>query len=222
MGMDFRAKALLGIFIGGLMWAMLASFALGCWAGGRFVGAGDATVGQVVTVLLASVTASITFGSVAPSLQAFGAASAAANRLFAILDRKSPIPLGSGGEPNTALVGNIRFQDVTLVYPSRRGESVLEDFSLEIPGGKTTAIVGPSGSGKSSLFVLLERFYSPLRGQIFIDGYNIKDLSVSYLRSQIRMVSQEPFVFNTTAYENIAYGLAGTPFELVSILVAVI
>jgi ATP-binding cassette, subfamily B (MDR/TAP), member 1 len=221
MGMDFRAKALLGIFIGGLMWAMLASFALGCWAGGRFIGAGDATVGQVVTVLLASVTASITFGSVAPSIQAFGAASAAANRLFAILDRKPPIPLGSGLEPNTALVGNIRFQNVTLIYPSRRSEPVLEDFSLDIPSGRTTAIVGPSGSGKSSLFALLERFYSPLRGQIFIDGYDIKDLSVSYLRSQIRLVSQESFIFNTSVFENIAYGLAGTPFEFVSIPVAV-
>lgn len=216
MGLDFRAKATLSVFIGGLMWAMLASFALCCWVGGRFMAAGDVTVSQIVTVLLASVTASITFGSVAPNIQAFGAASGAAHRLFAILERKSPMPLEAGGEPVTSVVGHVKFQDVTLVYPSRRGQFVLENFSLDIPAGKTTAIVGPSGSGKSSIFALLERLYSPLRGQIFIDGYDIANLSLPWLRAHMRMVSQESFVFNTTVFENIAYGLAGTRFELVS------
>ncbi|KAK0703921.1 multidrug resistance protein-like protein 1 [Lasiosphaeria miniovina] len=214
MALDFRAKSVLGAFIGGLMWAMLAAFALCSWAGARFMDAGYATVSQIVTVLLASVTASITLGSVAPNLNAFGAAAGSANRLFSVLERKSPIPLDSAGrEPEGPVEGHVRFRDVTLVYPSRRGQFVLEDFNLDIPAGKTTAIVGPSGSGKSSVFGLLERLYSPLRGQITIDGRDITELSLPWLRSQIRMVAQESFIFNATVFENIAFGLAGTRHE---------
>jgi ATP-binding cassette subfamily B (MDR/TAP) protein 1 len=217
MGMDYKAKHLLGIFIGGLLWSMLASFALGCWAGSRFVHAGNADVGDVVTVLLASVTASITFGSVAPSIQAFGAAGAAANRFFAILDRKPPFSSASIGEHGDGLKGRISFQDVTLMYPSRRSEYVLEQFNFDIEPGKTTAIVGPSGSGKSSLFALLERFYPPLRGQILIDGCDIEDYDLGHLRSQIKVVSQDSFIFNSSVFENIACGLAGTRFDSVSL-----
>jgi ATP-binding cassette subfamily B (MDR/TAP) protein 1 len=103
------------------------------------------------------------------------------------------------------------------MYPSRRSEYVLEDFSLDIQRSKTTAIVGPSGSGKSSLFALLERFYLPLRGQILIDGRDIQDFELAHLRSRVRAVSQDSFIFNTTVFENIACGLAGTCFDLVSV-----
>ena len=211
---DFVAKALVGTLIGGMMWFMLMAFALCSWAGSRFAANGDANVSQIVTVLLASAIASVSFGTVAPNLQAFGAAGAAANRIFGVLERKVAAPLDSGVQPEqVGIQGKIVFDSVRLVYPSRRNQMVLDSFSLEIPAGKTTAIVGASGSGKSSLFSLLERLYPPLRGTVSLDGHDIQDLNLRWLRSQIRIVAQDSFLFNTTVFENIGYGLVGTDQE---------
>jgi ATP-binding cassette subfamily B (MDR/TAP) protein 1 len=206
MKLDFTAKSLMGTLIGGMLSFMLSAFALAGWAGSRFMANGDVTVSQVVTVLLAAGIAGVGFGMVAPHLQAFGSAGAAANQIFAVIDRKPMTPLASGKRLD-AVDGHVVFDKVKLVYPSRRHQLVFDEFSLDIPAGKTTAIVGPSGSGKSTLFSLLERFYSPLRGQILLDGHNIQDLNLQWLRSQIKVVSQETFLFNTTVFQNIAYGL---------------
>jgi len=78
---------------------------------------------------------------------------------------------------------------------------------MSIPEGKFTAIVGVSGSGKSTIIQLLERFYDPVEGDIFLDGANIKSLNVKFLRSQIGYVGQEPILFGTTVFENVTYGL---------------
>ncbi|KAL1861499.1 hypothetical protein VTK73DRAFT_7064 [Phialemonium thermophilum] len=206
---DFRAKALLGLFLGGMMWCTLSAYALSCWAGSQFLNAGDATVGKIVTVLFASVIAGVGFGMVAPHFQSFAAAGAAANRIFAVIDRKSSLPADCGHRLET-VNGHIVFESVKFVYPSRRQQLVLDNFNLDIPARKTTAIVGPSGSGKTTLFALLERFYCPLRGCIHLDGHDIQELSLPWLRSQIGVVSQESFLFNTTVFDNIAYGLIGT------------
>ncbi len=212
--LDFVAKALVSTLVGGMMWFMLMAFALCSWAGSRFAANGDANVSQIVTVLLASAIASVSFGTVAPNLQAFGAAGAAANRIFGVLERKVAAPLDSGVRPDpVGIQGKIVFDSVRLVYPSRRNQMVLEDFTLEIPAGKTTAIVGASGSGKSSLFSLLERLYPPLRGTVSLDGHDIQDLNLRWLRSQVRIVAQDSFLFNTTVFENIGYGLVGTDQE---------
>jgi ATP-binding cassette subfamily B (MDR/TAP) protein 1 len=93
---------------------------------------------------------------------------------------------------------------------------VLDDLTLDIQAGQTTAIVGPSGSGKSSLFYLLERFYLPLEGSICIDGQEIRHLDLKWLRSRMRVVAQDAFLFKTTIFENIALGLTGTKYETVS------
>lgn len=214
---DFKGKSMFGGFIGGLMGFMLSAFALATWAGSRFMANGDATVGQVVTVLMTSAIASVSFGQVAPHLQAFGSAGASANRIFAAIQRRPAIQSDSG-EKLDHVVGHLEFRDIKFVYPSRQTQLVLEDFSLDIPAGETVAIVGPSGSGKSSLFSLLERFYSPLRGRIVLDGHDIQALDLRWLRSQMKIVSQESFLFNTTIFENIAYGLVGTIYDTVRVL----
>jgi len=215
---DARAKAMMGLFIGGLMGAMLSAFALACWAGSRFMDAGDVDTSQVVTVLFASMIAGVSFGQVAPHLQAFGAAGAAANRIFGAIERHPPAGVASdkatGLRPDK-LLGHIQFCDVKLVYPSRPDQLVMDGFTLDVPAGKTTAIVGPSGTGKSSLIYLLQRFYLPLRGRVCIDGHDIEDIDVQWIRSNMRVVNQEPFVFNTTILENIAFGLVGTRLEKV-------
>ena len=83
---------------------------------------------------------------------------------------------------------------------------VLKNVNLSIPAGRFTAIVGASGSGKSTIIQLLERFYDPVAGQIILDGYDIKNINLRHLRSCMSLVSQEPVLFATTIYENISHG----------------
>jgi ATP-binding cassette, subfamily B (MDR/TAP), member 1 len=83
---------------------------------------------------------------------------------------------------------------------------VLKHVDITIPKHKFTAIVGPSGSGKSTLLQLLERFYDPVEGDILLDGHNIRDLNVKFLRSKMGFVSQEPVLFGTTVFENVCHG----------------
>ncbi|KAB8222524.1 P-loop containing nucleoside triphosphate hydrolase protein [Aspergillus novoparasiticus] len=107
-----------------------------------------------------------------------------------------------------------KFRDVQPVYPSRREVTVLHQLNLVVPASKTTALVGASGCGKSSIIGLLERFYSPTGGEILLGNHNIQSLNLNWLRSQISLVGQEPTLFNTTIFENIAYGLAGQEASL--------
>lgn len=212
---DLRAKMLLGAFFSCLMFINLSCYALAFWQGHRFLEAGQSTIGGILTANFAMTFAGFQLGQVAPHAQAFAAAGAAAKRIFATLRRNPPIDMDAGETPAT-VGGHVEFRGVKLVYPSRRTQLVLRDFDLVVPAGKTTAVVGPSGSGKSTLIALLERFYSPLAGQIFLDGKDIASLNLRWLRSKMSLVSQEPFLFNTTVSENIAYGLVGTEHENVS------
>jgi len=100
--------------------------------------------------------------------------------------------------------GTIEFKNVNFVYPTRKETQVFKDFCLTIPAGKTVALVGPSGSGKSTSIQLIERFYDPISGSITLDGNDLKDLNVQWLRSHIGLVSQEPKLFATTIGKNIA------------------
>ena len=101
-------------------------------------------------------------------------------------------------------------------YPSRPDIVVVKDLSVRFPAGKTAAIVGASGSGKSTIISLVERFYDPTSGVVKLDGRDIRELNVKWLRSQIGLVSQEPTLFATTIRQNIAYGLIGTKHEYAS------
>ncbi|CAH1394585.1 unnamed protein product [Nezara viridula] len=103
--------------------------------------------------------------------------------------------------------GNIEFQDVRFSYPTRKKVQVLKELNLKIEAGKTIALAGDSGCGKSTIVSLLERFYLPNEGKILIDGNDINDINVRYLRSQMGLVSQEPVLFDMTIKENILYGL---------------
>ncbi|KAK7203709.1 P-loop containing nucleoside triphosphate hydrolase protein, partial [Myxozyma melibiosi] len=92
----------------------------------------------------------------------------------------------------------------------------MEDFSLKVPAGKTVALVGASGSGKSTIVGIIERFYKPVRGTVTLDGHDITDLNIRWLRSKISLVSQEPTLFSTSVYENVAQGLIGSEYEFAS------
>ncbi|XVF60427.1 hypothetical protein PTKIN_Ptkin08bG0045100 [Pterospermum kingtungense] len=110
------------------------------------------------------------------------------------------------GEIMDNVLGEVEFKDVEFAYPSRPKSIIFKDFCLKIPAGKTVALVGSSGSGKSTVISLLQRFYDPLGGDIFLDGVSIKKLQLKWLRSQMGLVSQEPTLFATTIKENILFG----------------
>lgn len=155
--------------------------------------------------------------AIAPYLIDFSRAASAAAELFKLMDRQSAIdPFSEAGEKPKEVVGNIEFQGVTFSYPMRPSVAVLEDFCLKIPVGKVTALVGASGSGKSTIIGLIERWYNANAGSILLDGRPIEKLNLPWLRKHVRLVQQEPVLFSGSVYDNISNGLIGTPWENVS------
>lgn len=119
-----------------------------------------------------------------------------------IIDLKSGLTI-----PLNERKGHIEFKNVSFYYPSRTDQMVLKNFSLVIKPGETIAIVGSSGSGKSTIANLLERFYEPTGGSITIDGYNLKEISPNWLRGEaIGFIEQQPILFGKSILENIRYG----------------
>lgn len=128
---------------------------------------------------------------------------AAAESIFRVVDTPGEDDTGTH-EPDR-LRGDIRFEQVSFSYPDA-SDSALVDLDLHIPAGKVTALVGRSGSGKSTIVKLLPRFYQPVSGRILVDGIDIRDFRLAALRDQIALVSQDVVLFNDTIARNIAYG----------------
>uniref|UniRef100_A0A0A0LN35 Uncharacterized protein n=1 Tax=Cucumis sativus TaxID=3659 RepID=A0A0A0LN35_CUCSA len=126
---------------------------------------------------------------------------------FHTLDRRTLIePEIPKGETTDKIEGRIDFQTVNFKYPSRPEVIVLKNFSLQIKAGSDVALIGPSGAGKSSVLALLLRFYDPEKGNILIDGKDIKEYNLRTLRRQIGLVQQEPVLFSSSIRYNICYG----------------
>ncbi|KAJ5919905.1 Leptomycin B resistance protein [Penicillium verhagenii] len=210
----FRQKAVLGGMMGFAMFVVYLSYGLAFWQGSHFLIDGEVSIGPILTIILAMLIASFSLSNVAPNVQAFTTGLAAAVKVFDTIDRVSPLdPESEEGERLEHVEGSIELRNVKHIYPSRPEVTVMKDVSLSIPAGKKTALVGSSGSGKSTIIGLIERFYNPVAGGIFLDGHEISTLNLHWLRQQISLVSQEPTLFGTTIYENIAHGLIGTQFE---------
>lgn len=153
-------------------------------------------------------------GQTSPSLNAFAAGQAAAYKMFETIKRKPKIDAyDTSGVVMEDIKGDIELKDVYFRYPARPDVQIFAGFSLSVPSGTTTALVGQSGSGKSTAINLLERFYDPDAGEVLIDGVNLKNFQVKWIREQIGLVSQEPILFTTTIRENIAYGKEGATDE---------
>ncbi len=138
-------------------------------------------------------------------------AMASTERILNLLDTPVAIDSGSQALPRDEVQGHIRFENITFAYPDR--EPILVDFDLEIEPGQTVAIVGPTGSGKSTLVNLLLRFYEPQQGTIALDKKDIKDLKLGDLRGAVGLVSQHTFLFHGAVQDNISYGTFGAPFD---------
>ncbi|KAK6530830.1 hypothetical protein TWF281_007667 [Arthrobotrys megalospora] len=193
--------------------SIYAGYGLAFWQGIRMYHRGEIkNPGDIVTVILAVLLAAQGLTQIAPQIMVVSKATAAAHELFKTIDRKSKIDsLSPGGFIPSEFRGDIVFNDVDFSYPSRPTVKVLQKFNLNVPENKTTAIVGPSGSGKSTIVGLLERWVNPLGGTVTVDGNKIEDLNIRWLRTNIRLVQQELVLFNGTIFENVSYGLSGTP-----------
>lgn len=147
-------------------------------------------------------------------MQAFNTSVAAASKIFSTIDRVSPLdPESDEGEKLEHVEGTIELRNIKHIYPSRPEVEVIRNMNIVIPAGKVTALVGASGSGKSTIIGLVERFYDPVGGQVLLDGHDISGLNLRWLRENISLVSQEPVLFGTTIYGNVCHGLIGTKWE---------
>ncbi len=143
----------------------------------------------------------------------FQRAMASTTRVLDLLDTKPAIVSGSRVVPLDKVRGDIEFSDVVFAYDPRA--PVLNGLSFRVPAGQTTAIVGATGSGKSTVVKLLLRFYEPQGGSVSLDGHDLRELDLRSLRAGIGLVSQDVFLFHGTVAENIAYGLDGASPEAI-------
>ncbi|GAA5874172.1 hypothetical protein JCM8547_008391 [Rhodosporidiobolus lusitaniae] len=189
-------------------------YGLGWWYATTLILQGHGDAGEVVSVIFSVLMGAFALTQLGPQVQAVAKASAAATEIFNTIDRIPAIDSSSpAGLKLDTVIGEITFENVQFIYPSRPAVPVLHPFSAVFPPGKMTALVGGSGSGKSTCIGLIERFYSPVEGTVKLDGVDLKDLNVKWLRNQIGLVSQEPTLFATTVAGNIEHGLIGSRFE---------
>lgn len=194
-------------FINNLSLSLISVFGALMYLGGQL------TLGNVSSFVLYSRKFSGPINEAANILSELQSASAAAERIFRLLDEPVEPADASGAIELKHDGGEVRVENVDFGY--ERGKLVLQNLSLLAAPGKLIAIVGPTGSGKTTLINLLMRFYDPNSGVIKIDGTDIKELTRSSLRGSFAMVLQDTWLFNGTIYENIAYGCDGATREQV-------
>ncbi|PKI35578.1 hypothetical protein CRG98_044032 [Punica granatum] len=203
-----------GLGVGTAFFIIFCSYALAIWFGAKMILEKGYTGGDVLNVIVAVLTGSMSLGQASPCMTAFAAGRAAAFKMFEAIDRKPEIDSCSPkGKTLEDIRGDIELKDVYFSYPARPQEPIFSGFSLCISSGTTTALVGQSGSGKSTVISLIERFYDPQSGEVLIDGINLKEFQLKWIRSKIGLVSQEPVLFTSTIKENIAFGKDGATTE---------
>ncbi|CAG7908886.1 ABC transporter B family member 11 [Brassica rapa] len=196
-----------GLGLGVMFMVFFSSYALAIWFGGKMIVEKGYTGGAVINVIIIVVAGSMSLGQTSPCLTAFAAGQAAAYKMFETIKRKPLIDAyDENGKVLEDIRGDIELKDVHFSYPARPDEDIFDGFSLFIPSGATAALVGESGSGKSTVISLIERFYDPKSGEVLIDGVNLKEFQLKWIRSKIGLVSQEPVLFSSSIRENIAYG----------------
>ncbi|KAH6755376.1 ATP binding cassette subfamily B1 [Perilla frutescens var. hirtella] len=198
-----------GMGLGATYFVVFCCYALLLWYGGYLVRHHYTNGGLAIATMFAVMIGGLALGQSAPSMAAFAKARVAAAKIFRMIDHKPAVERNSeSGIELESITGQVELKNVDFAYPSRPENLVLNNFSLTVPAGKTIALVGSSGSGKSTVVSLIERFYDPASGQVVLDGHDIKTLKLRWLRQQIGLVSQEPALFATTIKENILLGRA--------------
>lgn len=186
-----------------IFFAYAASFRFG----GYLVARGEMEFQYVFRVFSAIVFGGTALGRASNYAPDYAKARTSAARIFKLLDREPPIDsYSTKGDKWNNFEGNIVFNNCRFTYPTRKDITVLQGLNVTVNSGETLALVGQSGCGKSTSVQLLERFYDPDEGAVFIDGHETAKTNVGFLRSKIGIVSQEPVLFGGTVYDNIVYG----------------
>lgn len=237
-----KAALLRGISAGSVQVIQLGVYALAFYIGATLMDKGLLDFQSFNLVLWTMAFGASGMGQAANWVSAAAKGKAAAVRVFELLDRKPPIdskPWNDDGTPREIVAptdvhskGAIEFRKVKFAYPTRKTARVFDGMTLKIPAGQTAALIGSSGSGKSTVMALLQRFYDPVaavvdrgengveividdstrstldnsNGVVMVDGMDIRTMDVMYLRSEIGLVGQEPVLFDASIRENIAFG----------------
>ncbi|XP_078466381.1 ATP-dependent translocase ABCB1-like isoform X1 [Lampetra planeri] len=211
--MGLRKSLINGFGIGMTMLVVYGTYGLAFWYGTTLVldpNSDDYTVGTLITVFFSVLIGASSLGEAASQMEYISTARAAATPVLAIIKRTPAIDSAadSGRRPSSTQ-GHIRFRALKFSYPTRPDVQVLNGLDLEVRPGQTVALVGPSGCGKSTCVQLLQRLYDPQDGQVLLDGEDVRELNVHWLRERVAVVSQEPVLFGCSIAENIAYGREG-------------
>lgn len=182
------------------------SMGLVLWVGGGKVAAGEITVGTLASFLTFMTILQMPVRQLGLMVNAFARASTCGARLFGLLDMDVAVKDTPQAAELKVTEGTLRFDNVAFAYPSAPDNATLNGVSFEAKRGETIGIVGPPGSGKSTIAHLIPRFYDVTSGSITLDGQDIRDVSLKSLRHSVVVVQQDSFLFTTTIENNIAYG----------------
>ncbi|XP_029367538.1 ABC-type oligopeptide transporter ABCB9 [Echeneis naucrates] len=182
--------------------------------GGHLVVTGQMSSGALISFFIYMLELGECLESIASVYTGLMQGVGAAEKVFEYLDKKPKDP-ADGTEAPHSCTGLVEFKDITFAYPTRPEVNILKGVSFTLRPGEVTALVGPSGSGKSSCVSLLENFYIPQQGQVLLDGKPVHSYQHEFLHSKVVLVGQEPVLFARTVKENITYGLTDIPMEAV-------
>ncbi len=194
--------------VGGLV---AAAVGIAVWYGASQVLAGRITTGELLVFLAYLRGMAAPLRQFAKMAGTVSKATVAAERLGDIFAEEPDIRDAPNAVPLPSCTGALEFRSVSFGYQT--GEPVLKDISFCVDSGRTVALVGTTGAGKSTLVSLIPRFHDPVEGRVLLDGRDLRDLKVASVRDQIALVLQEPLLFHGTIWENIAYGRAGAGRE---------
>ncbi|HWK56548.1 MAG TPA: ABC transporter transmembrane domain-containing protein [Parapedobacter sp.] len=197
-----------GIFASFIIFCLFGAVVAVIWYGSALVSAGDISVGDLTTYILYSIFVAGSMGSFPELYANIQKAIGASERVIEILDEQQEDAglLQAEKTIENPIEGTIAFENVTFAYPSRREITVLKSVSFDVQAGEKLAIVGPSGTGKSTIAALVLQFYKPDSGRILFDGRAADDYPLTDIRSQVAIVPQDVLLFGGTIRENIAYG----------------
>jgi len=210
--LSVRAGQMQAINVPLLFWIANLGMVFIIWYGGSQVIRGEISIGELIafTTYLGQLIEPIRrLGMIIPAIAIAGAS---AERIFEILDQVPDVRDEPGARPLGQVAGQVSFEDVSFSYGQRR---VLNQIDFEVAAGQVVALLGPTGSGKSTIISLIPRFYDPTQGRILIDGFDIRQATLHSVRSQIGIVLQETTLFAASVRENIAFGVAGASDQAV-------
>jgi ATP-binding cassette subfamily B (MDR/TAP) protein 1 len=194
---------------------MFLCIALGFWYGGTLIGSGEYGLFQFFVCFSAVIFGSQSAGTIFSFAPDMGKAKHAASEMKTLFDRQPEIDTWNPeGEVLDSVKGDIEFRDVHFRYPTRPEQPVLRGLNLTVKPGQYVALVGASGCGKSTTIAMLERFYDPLVGGVYVDGKEISTLNINNYRNYLALVSQEPTLYQGTIRENILLGADKDPADV--------